>query len=247
MKLSFVIPAYNEENNISACLSSIIEECRKEEYAVEIIVVDNACTDRTAEIAASFPGVNVIREQQKGIVWARRAGYLASSGDLIANVDADIMLLPGWLKRVIRSFRKDEKLIAMSGPHTFHDLSPWVNMIIRGYYAWGYVIYLFTNTVLHTGAMLQGGNYVIKRSVLDKIGGYDTSIIFYGEDSDVAMRIRKLGHIKFDFGLKVSTTGRRLAEEGLARMGIRYGLNYIWIIIFKRPFSKEYRDIRKKS
>jgi glycosyltransferase involved in cell wall biosynthesis len=71
MKLSFAIPAYNEEANIGACLTSILQELESKSWDVEIIVINNASTDRTAEIARSFPNIRVIDEPMKGLVRAR--------------------------------------------------------------------------------------------------------------------------------------------------------------------------------
>ena len=102
MKLSFIVPAYNEEDLIGKCLESILKQAASRLGDIEIIVVNNASTDKTREIALSFPGVIVVDEPQKGIVHARHAGFLASSGDLIANIDADTMLTPGWINKILK-------------------------------------------------------------------------------------------------------------------------------------------------
>ena len=60
---------------------------------------------------------------------------------------------------------------------------------------------------------MQGGNFVVRRDALQKIGGYDTNISFYGEDTDVARRLSKVGHVKFTFDLPALSSGRRLAKE----------------------------------
>jgi len=247
MKLSFVIPSYNEEKNIGKCLQSIIKDMKNKKYDIEIIVVNNASTDQTKKIAESFSRVKVVDEQKKGIVWARRAGYLASSGDLIANIDADTILLSGWIDKVYKEFEADKNLVAFSGPFVYYDLPVWMNFFVKIHYLCGYILYLFTHYLFNFGAMLQGGNYVVKRSALEKIGGYNTSISFYGEDADIGRRISKTGHVKFDFKLKILTSGRRLSEEGILRMALRYGINHIWINFFKKPFTMKYKDVRKDN
>ena len=244
MKLSIVIPAYNEEKNINKCLESISKEMSGKDYDVEIVVANNASTDNTKAVVASFPNVKVVDEPRKGIVWARRAGFNASTGDLIANIDADTILTPGWIDTVFKEFKKNPNLIALSGPYVYYDLSVWQNFLIKFYYIGGKVIYLITHYIFRAGAMLQGGNYIIKREVLEKIGGYNTDIEFYGEDTDIARRAGKLGKVKFTFHLPMLTSGRRLKAEGIIKMAARYGLNYIWVIFFKKPYTKEYRDIR---
>src|SRR6185437_8312041 len=102
MRLSFVIPAYNEEAYLPACLESILAQTRNLlPGRVEIIVVNNASSDRTREVAQSFPEVILVDEPHKGLTYARQAGFCASSGELIANVDADSRLPPGWVKTVL--------------------------------------------------------------------------------------------------------------------------------------------------
>lgn len=244
MKLSFVIPAFNEEEYIGDCLESIFRETKEKKYDIEIIVVNNASTDRTREVAASFVGVKVIDEPQKGLVRARQTGYLASRGDLIANIDADTMLTRGWLNKVYSEFYQDNELLALSGPPIYYDLPKVQQFLINSYYYLGYLIYLINRFVLRTGSMTQGGNCVIRRTALEKIGGYNSRIDFWGEDTDLAKRLNKIGKVKFTFRLPIYTSGRRLKAEGLIRMGIRYPLNYFSVVYFKRPFSKIVKDYR---
>ena len=98
MRLSFVVPAYNEEAYLPACLESILAQTRELGDTVEIIVVNNASTDRTREVALGYPGVRVVDEPRKGLTFARQAGFAASTGELIANVDSDSRLTPGWVR-----------------------------------------------------------------------------------------------------------------------------------------------------
>ena len=94
--------------------------------------------------------------------------------------------------------------------------------------------------------MLQGGNFVIRRDAMIRAGGYDTSITFYGEDTDVAKRLSKVGRVQWTFRLPVYASGRRLKKEGIVRMSIKYTLNHLWILWFDRPFTMRYIDIRPK-
>lgn len=244
MKLSFVIPAYNEEFYIADCLKSIFEETKGKSFDIEIIVVNNASSDRTREVALSFPGVQVVDETRKGITYARQAGFLASTGDLIANVDADTRLPEGWLAKVFSEFSRNENLVALSGPHISYDLPKIASIGFWFFYSLGYSIYLVNHYLLKKGAMLQGGNFILRREALEKIGGFDLGISFYGEDSDIARRIQKIGRVKFTFSLPIYASGRRLKGEGVIKAGLKYAINYLWILIRKKPFSKEYRDIR---
>ena len=78
------------------------------------------------------------------------------------------------------------------------------------------------------------------------MGGYDTSIVFYGEDTDIARRLSEVGRVKWTFALVMYTSGRRLAHEGILTMGVRYAVNYLYTIFYKKPFTKEYIDVRLK-
>ena len=102
MKISFVIPAYNEEKMIGKCLASVFDEINRSRtsltpFETEVVVVDNTSTDRTREEALKFPNVTVVRENLKGLVYARRAGWVATVGDIVANIDADTVVPKGWL------------------------------------------------------------------------------------------------------------------------------------------------------
>ncbi|MDO8669696.1 MAG: glycosyltransferase family 2 protein [Candidatus Buchananbacteria bacterium] len=245
MKLSFIIPAYNEENYIGKCIESILKEVKGRAYDVEIIVVNNASTDQTGKIARSFPGVIVVDEKRKGLSYARQAGFLASKGDLIANIDADTELTLDWIEKVLTAFIANPNLVALSGPYIYYDLSRLVNFGVRIFYYLGFIFHLINKIILNSGAMLQGGNFIVRRSALEKIGGYNLNFDFYGEDTDMACRLHKVGEVVFTFNLPMYTSGRRLAKEGILTMGLRYGINHFWTIFFKKPFTKKFIDIRK--
>lgn len=244
MKLSFVIPAYNEEAIIGRCLESVQRELAGSPHDVEVVVVNNASTDRTAEIAAGFEGVRVVDEPKKGLVNARRAGFLATDGDIIANIDADTMLTPGWVDTVMREFAKNDRLVALSGPFIYFDLPASQRAMVKVFYGGAFLVYLFNHYVLRVGAMLQGGNFIVRRSALEEIGGYDTTIEFYGEDTDIARRMSKIGRVKWTFALPIYASGRRLKAEGIVTMSIRYSLNYFWVTFSGKPLTREYTDIR---
>lgn len=237
MKVSFVIPAYNEEALIGKCLESVQQELARGRYDAEVVVVNNASTDRTKEIASSFAGVKVIDEPKKGLVQARRAGFEATSGELVANIDSDTVMPKGWLVRVCKEFAQDGALVGLSGPYVYYDL-PWYKRTLV--YPWYFLGWMFF------GFRIQGGNFVIRRDAWQKVGGFDTSIAFYGEDTDVAERLKKVGRVKFSWGLVIHSTGRRLQEEGLFLTSFHYGMNFIWVVLFKRPFTRSYEDIRLK-
>lgn len=246
MKISFVIPAYNEERHLSQCLAAIERELACTPCDAEVIVVNNASTDRTGEIARSHRSVRVVDEPRKGIVWARNAGLMAATGELIANIDSDTMLTDGWLATVLSEFSKDENLAALSGPFIYYDLSWFSRVLTRIFYIFGYLSHFANHYILRSGAMLQGGNFIVRREYLEKAGGFDTSIEFYGEDADVARRIGRVGKVKWTFSLPIYASGRRLEHEGVITTGLRYAGNYFYILFRGKPLTATYTDIRKE-
>jgi len=246
MKISFVVPAYNEESYLPRTLNAILAQTANAPCETEIIVVNNASTDRTREVALGFPGVKVVDEPQKGLTHARQAGLNASTGDVIANVDADSILTPQWLVKVHREFSQNPRLAGLSGPFIYYDLTPRQSRLVRLYYYAAFAAYLTNRYVLRVGSMLQGGNFVVRRSAIEQIGGFNLAISFYGEDTDLARRLVAAGQVKFTFQLPMYSSARRLAKEGIATMALRYTANYISTTFFKKPVHKKHIDIREE-
>lgn len=246
LKLAFVIPAYNEEALIGDCLTSVVAEVERSGADAEIIVVNNASTDRTGEIARSFNGVKVVDETRKGLVHARAAGLDATTAELVANIDADTIVPAGWIDTVLTEFGKNPDLVALSGPYIYYDLSLYNRALVRMFYYGAYAIYLLNRHVLKVGSMIQGGNFVFKRSAWLEVGGYDRTIIFHGEDTDVARRLSQVGPVKWTFRLPMQTSGRRLEKEGVFKTGATYVLNYFWVTFKGKPATKDYNDVRSE-
>jgi glycosyltransferase involved in cell wall biosynthesis len=247
MVLSFVVPAFNEEAYIGDCLESILKQTKDIQDSTEIIVVNNASTDRTREVALSYPGVRVVDEPRKGLTFARQAGFLASSGSIIANVDSDSRLTPGWVNRVLNEFRFNPRLSGFSGPFIYYDLIPQQRRLVKVFYLLGWITHIMNKHVLRVGAMMQGGNFVVSRAALEKIGGFNVEISFYGEDTDIARRLNAVGDVVFSFDLKMYSSARRLKHEGMFTMAARYSINYFWMTFLKRPYTREHLDIRERS
>jgi len=116
MKISVVIPAYNEEKHISLCLQSLMEQEVKPD---EIIVVDNNSKDDTAKIAEAF-FVRVVKESEQGIIPTRNRGFNEAKYDIIARTDADTTLPKDWIKRIKNHFEKND-IDALSGLIYYYD------------------------------------------------------------------------------------------------------------------------------
>jgi len=92
--------------------------------------------------------------------------------------------------------------------------------------------------------MLVGGNFAIRRDVLDKMGGFDASIEFYGEDADIAKRAKKFGKVLFSNSFVMPTSGRRLQKQGYLKMAGIYFVNFFSIVFRGKPATRNYEDVR---
>ena len=247
MRLTFVVPAFNEEAYLRECLQSIVRECGTVAVPTEILVVNNASTDKTRQVALSFPGVRVVDESRKGLSYARQAGLVASQGELVANIDADSRLPPGWLIKVLEAFADRPEMMALSGPLVYYDLPAGKSAMVRVFYAIAWTGYAFNRWVLQVGSMVQGGNFVVRRPGMERIGGFNVAITFYGEDTDVARRLSEHGEVRFTLDLRMFSSARRLKREGLFRTALRYTMNYLWTTYRDRPFTTEHADIREEQ
>lgn len=245
MKLSFVIPAYNEENYLADCIASILADTAGRD-GIEIVVVNNASTDATRDVALSFPGIVVVDEPRKGLTHARQAGYLATSGDLIANVDADSRLPAGWVDKVLHAFQERPGMAALSGPLVYYDLTSFKRFMVQIFYGIAWLTYVLNSYLLRIGSMVQGGNFVVRRSALEQIGGFNLDITFYGEDADLARRLPQAGPVVFSLSLGMFSSARRLKTEGIFAMALKYAANYLSTILLKRPYSEQHIDIREE-
>lgn len=111
MDLWVVIPAYNEERSIAATLAALAAQ---RDPAFTLVVVDNASTDDTAEIARTFTGTHVIREDHKGTGAAADTGmrYAIEHGAThLARTDADCLPDPDWIAGIRRGFADGLRLI----------------------------------------------------------------------------------------------------------------------------------------
>lgn len=103
-RISIIIPAYNEECHLAACLNAIAVQTVQ---PYEVIVVDNNSTDATTAIARSYPFVTLLHEPEQGIVFARNTGFNAAGGEIIGRTDADVTLPPDWAARVLAFYSDD--------------------------------------------------------------------------------------------------------------------------------------------
>lgn len=117
-RFSVVIPAFNS----AATLARAIESVRAQTWpAHEILVVDDGSTDATAEVAAGFDGVRLIRQKNSGVSGARNAGAAAATGDWLAFLDADDWYAPDRLRLHAEWIAEDATLDFLTGDYAYRD------------------------------------------------------------------------------------------------------------------------------
>lgn len=236
LSISLVIPAFNEEAYLGKCLDAVMANVKGR--ACEIIVVDNDSTDGTAKVARGYPGVTYVFEPEKGITKARQRGYRSARGEIVAYVDADTRPPAGWIEQIDAQFGGNEKLACLSGPYSFYDLNGLRRRLAEGWFVAARPLYGII------GYMVVGGNFAIRRTVLDAMGGFDASIEFYGEDADIAKRARKFGKVLFSPRFVMPTSGRRLQQQGYLKSAGIYFINFFSIVLRGKPATHDYTDIR---
>lgn len=223
MKISVIIPAFNEEERIAAALKAVLAQDYPD---FEVIVVDNGSTDKTAEIARSFQGVKLLLEMRKGTNSARERGRRGAHGDIIVTMDADCLPDKDWLSKGAMRF-KDQSVVALTGPYDYADAPPFFRHM--SFYFQKYV-YRLANSITQAmgkGALSIGGNVFIRADVLEKIGGIDVSFIFHGDDTDTATRLSKHGKVVFDPKLVMRTSARRFQREGIMSLQSKYIFHFL--------------------
>lgn len=123
--VSIVIPAYNEEDTIKACVLAALDQTQP---AFEVTVVDNRSTDGTAQIVralqAAFPDAPLIYLQQnevQGLIPTRNFGLDSARGDIVGRIDSDSVLEPTWVEEVQKAF-EDPEVAACTGPVIYYDM-----------------------------------------------------------------------------------------------------------------------------
>jgi glycosyltransferase involved in cell wall biosynthesis len=193
--ISFIVPAYNEEHELSTTLAAIHEGAFAGGQLYEIIVVDDASTDSTAEVA-SDAGAKVIPINRRQIAASRNAGARAAQGAYLFFVDADTRIsrahVSGGIAALEAGYVGGGARVAMDGFVPF-----WGRLLLRGFA----LVYFGLN--LGAGAFL----FTTRRN-FDVIGGFDEQY-FAGEEVYFSLELKKLGGFKV-LRKPVITSARKL-------------------------------------
>jgi len=205
LTLSIVIPVYNEEDYLEACLSAIA--CQSEQPD-EAIVVDNNSTDNTAKIAKKYKFVRLLDEKRQGVFYANYTGFKAAKSTIIGRIDADTLLHKDWVKQVKILF-SDNSLSAATGPVSYYDM-PFPNTNYRIDHMMRSIIYRWFKKT----PFLYGSNYAIRRSAWESVEPHLCRGKMIHEDIDLAIHLTKNdGKILFTKDLLGKASGRRYNDS----------------------------------
>ncbi len=183
-QVSIIVPVYNGSSTISKC----IEGCLSQKYLgdIEIIIVDDGSTDKSAEIIKSYP-VNYLYEANQGPAVARNHGWRQATGKIICFTDADCIPDPNWVNSLVEQFTTTN-IAGVGGTYGIANpdslLAQCIHEEIIARHS------LMSKHVNYLGSF----NVAYRRTVLNQVGGFDESYRnASGEDNDLSYRIHKAG------------------------------------------------------
>ncbi len=229
MRLSVVIPAHNEERYIEKCLLALEEQ---KDSSTEIIVVNNASTDSTGEIAQVYAD-KVVWEPKKGVAIARQRGLMEASGKVVAFTDADTVVGENWIECIKQEFSNSHQ--AIYGPVYLLDGKPAERLIAK----YGFTAFLQLTHILGIPNVC-GQNFAARRDLLLNIGGFNTSLLS-AEDVELGRRINRVAKLRFVPQMEVYTSARRL-RAGYLKFLSHHTANFISMLISKR--GRAFEDVR---
>lgn len=240
--ISVIVCAHNEARYLPACLHSILAQTRRPD---ELLVINNASTDETRAVAQQIPHVRVVDEPRKGLVVARETGRSAAAGDILVYLDADCRAPLTWLERVERRFARDPALVALSGPYRYYDWDLWGRFLIRAYdVTLAPATQLLVKHVLRIGTIFYGGNFAVRQEALERIDGFDVSIEFHGEDTNLGRRLLEIGKVGLYRDCYLYTSARRYVAMGKGEVFRLYVRNFTSELLHHRPRDTSHVDIR---
>lgn len=179
-QISAIICTHNREQYLGAAIDSLLEQ---DFSSYEVIVVDNASSDRTRDIVAerlSNPRLNYVYESVTGLSVARNTGAKEARAPILAYLDDDAVASPGWLKAIDEAYQSNEKLAIAGGKVTLLwpegiTSPPWLSSGLAGnlgaYDLGNEIVY-----IENPGLTPRGLNYSIRRIFLEQVGGFDVNL-----------------------------------------------------------------------
>jgi glycosyltransferase involved in cell wall biosynthesis len=234
MKLSIIIPAFNEEKCLPGTLKKVYEALAEARCNLEVIVVDNQSIDKTGEIAKNS-GAIVVFETEHNIGKVRNTGAKTASGDLLVFVDADTQIPQKLFQKIIETMA-DEKCFGGAVAVEYENFErKWMKFYLLGWHFWS----AFLN-------MKQGATQFCRKTAFLEIGGYDESV-YMGEDVEFYWRLSKLaeqngGYLHFIENPKVITSSRRFDKMNVWKILLFTNPLFFLLTTKKKSFWRDWYD-----
>ncbi len=196
LKISIIIPAFNEEVTISSCIESMLS-LNYPRY--EVVVVDDGSSDNTYNEASKFSGkgVKVISQKNTGKPGAINTGIKNASGEIVITVDADSKLHPDALKWISRRFSGNPRLGAVAGNVKIDKPNSILKALQSLEYTSSINLGRKSQSLLHCVMIVPGAIAALKTSVLREVGFFPEDT--FAEDFDITMKILKAGyHVEYE-------------------------------------------------
>ena len=237
-RVSVIVPAYNEEDLLAECLEALATQDYEGE--IEVVVVDNASTDATGEIARGL-GVRVVEEPRRGYGRALRRGFAAGTGEILASTDADTVVPRTWVRRLVEAYACDDAVVCAGGDCEFVEpnLRGW--LFTRGLLpllVWG-------DRVGGNSPHLWGASFSVRQDVFVRAGGFHPDFDLQ-VDTELSERLRQYGRVVLVGGDKVRTSSRRW-NRTLVRSAFLFGSNFLWLRLFHKPLWHFFPNVREAA
>lgn len=239
-RLSVVIPNWNGAHHLPTCLYAL----RAQTYpALEVIVVDNASSDDSRRLLAEhYPEVRLIAlPENRGFTGACNAGMQAASGELIALLNNDTEVEPGWAAAVVDAFARWPKAGSVASKmrlfderdrlHTAGDLY-YVNGRLGNRGVWERDTGQYDREEYVFSAC--GGSAAYRRAMLDDIGLLDDDFFFSCEDTDLGWRAQLAGY-RCIYTPAAVVYHHLAATGGGVTASYHDGRNAIWVLVKNYP------------
>src|SRR5512133_573156 len=187
--VSIIVPAYNEQQGIAACLRSLAVVDYPD---LDIVVVDDGSTDNTAAVVAglALPNVRLLRQPNSGKPTALGNGIRLARHDILALVDADTVFEPDALRALVAPFAQDE-VGAVSGNTKVGNRRGMLGRWQHIEYVMGLNLDRRMFDVLHCMPTVPGAIGAFRREALEEVGGITDDTL--AEDTDLTMAICRAG------------------------------------------------------
>ena len=239
--ISIIIPTLNEETVLEKTLKNLKEIT---DFPCEIIISDGRSNDGTLQIAEKYTDKVVVygEKERQTIANARNLGAKIAQKKFLVFLDADSTIRnPNqFFRQAIEEFNENEKLLALTvSVRVAKEAETWGD---RLFFSILNISHIFNNNLLNNG-MAPGEFQMIRRDAFDKVGGYNEKLVA-SEDYDMFFRLSRIGKTKILKNLTIWHTGRRAHKIGWPKLFFQWMLNAIWVILFKKAYSKEWEVIR---